>query len=267
MALTAAQLDDLADLLWKSIGDGDWFPPHLDGLTYDEALALQLRMLRRHEAAGATLSGWKVGLTSARVRQRFGGLDVRPFGYLDAAHTFCSGPGAVPEIAVAEIPAAAIETELCFTVGRRLSGSDVERGTVLAAMATVAAGYELNQRNPGTLTPDLTLAATARMHNWGIVEGSGVAADALDLADVRVRMTRIGPDGTRSDVLDERAGDHVDDHFVSIGLLARALDRHGRALEPGQKIITGAVGRFPARPGDTWRSEFSGVGTVEVRFT
>ena len=37
-------------------------------------------------------------------------------------------------------------------------------------------------------------------------------------------------------------------------------------LEPGQKIITGAVGRFPARAGQTWRSEFSGVGTVEVRF-
>ena len=53
---------------------------------------------------------------------------------------------------------------------------------------------------------------------------------------------------------------------MSIGLLARALDEHGVALEPGQKIITGAVGRFPAVPGDTWRSEFSGVGTVEVQF-
>ena len=41
---------------------------------------MQIRMLRRYEAAGATLAGWKVGLTSARARAALG-ADVRPFGF------------------------------------------------------------------------------------------------------------------------------------------------------------------------------------------
>lgn len=273
MPLAAAQLDDLADLLWTSIGTGDWFPPQLDGLTLDEALALQLKVLRRHQAAGAVLAGWKVGLTSARVRAGYGGIDVRPFGYLDAEHVLRGGPDD-PALTVdlRAVAGAAIETELCFTVGERLTGADLGPDAVRAGLAGVAAGYELNQRNPGTLQPDLVLGATARMFNWGIVEGGGVelggtGAGTVDLAGTRVRMARTDAAGTTTIELDERAGDHVDDHLVSIGLLARALDAHGMALEPGQKIITGAVGRFPATPGDTWRSDFSGVGTVEVRFT
>lgn len=286
MALTPAELDAMAGHLWASVHAGDRFPPFLAGISYDDALALQVRFLRRHLEAGAVLSGWKVGLTSARVRASFGGIDVRPFGYLDAAHTLPSGT----EVAVGAIPAAAIETEFCFTVGERLSGRDLSPAAVQAGLATVAAGYEINQRPAGTLKPDLAMGATARMYNWGIVVGSGrPAADcsAAELADVRVTMTCLdgtpahdataGHDtnaaGTPADDpgagrrLDERAGDHVDDHYLSIGLLARALADHGLALEPGQKIITGAVGRFPAQPGQRWRSDFAGVGTVEVQFT
>jgi hypothetical protein len=51
----------------------------------------------------------------------------------------------------------------------------------------------------------------------------------------------------------------------SIGPPARALEQQGTAPAPGQETITGAVGRVPVAPGETWRSEPSGAGTVEVR--
>lgn len=267
MSLTAAQLDDLAPRLWAAVQEGDRFPPMLEGVSYDEGLALQVRLLRLHQAEGAVLAGWKVGLTSARAREQFGGVDVRPFGYLDADHVLASGAS----VEVAAIPRAAVETELCFTIGERLFGRDLTGDEVRDALATVSAGYEINQRQPGTLRPDLAMGAAARMYNWGIVEGSGGSPADLhragfDLADVEVSMSWAGADGVATPVLRQRAGDHVDDHYVSIGLLARALADYDLALEPGQKIITGAVGRFPAEAGQTWRSEFSGVGTVEVRF-
>lgn len=268
MALTPAELDDLAPRLWAAVQAGDRFPALLEGISYDDGLALQVRLLRLHQAEGAVHAGWKVGLTSARAREQFGGVDVRPFGYLDAGHVLASGAS----VDVADIPRAAVETELCFTVGERLLGRDLTVDQVRGALVTVAAGYEINQRQAGTLRPDLAMGAAARMYNWGIVEGSGVSPAELhragfDLADAVVTMSWAGADGMPTPVLRERAGDHVDDHYVSIGLLARALADYDLALEPGQKIITGAVGRFPAEAGQTWRSEFSGVGTVEVRFT
>jgi 2-keto-4-pentenoate hydratase len=268
MPLSPDDLDRLASLLWSSMQAGDHFPPALDGLGYDDGLALQVRLLRRHQESGAVLSGWKVGLTSARARDAFGGIDVRPFGYLDAAHTLTSG-ATVP---VAGITAAAVETEFCFTIGERLVGAGLSVDAVRAAVSRVAAGYEINQRPPGTLRPDLAMGAAIRMFNWGIVEGSGASPDRLaadgveDLADVVITMTCVDGEGTHMR-LRERTGDHVDDHYHSIGLLAAALADHDLALEPGQKIITGAVGRFPAAAGQIWRSDFAGVGTVEVQFT
>lgn len=261
MALTDAELDALAPRVWDAVCQGDRFPPELAGIDYDDGLALQVRLLRLHERDGATLSGWKVGLTSAKARASFGGVDLRPFGYLEASRTLTSGA----RVTVAAIPHAAVETELCFTVGERLYGGDLTPAQVRAAIATVAAGYEINQRQRGTLKPDLAMGASARMYNWGIVEGGGCHPDEVDLAEIVVTMTCHDLAGT-SERLRERAGDHVDDSYLSIALLARGLARHGLALEPGQKIITGAVGRFPAEAGQSWRSEFSGVGTVEVQF-
>jgi 2-keto-4-pentenoate hydratase len=262
MTLSPAELDALADRVWDAARAGDRFPAVLAGISYEDGLALQVRLLRLHEREGAVLSGWKVGLTSARARDAFGGLDVRPFGYLDAAHTLSSGA----DVAVATIPKPAVETELCVTVGERIAGSGLTASAVRTRLSRVAAGYEINQRPPGTLTPDLAMGAVARMYNWGIVEGSGCDPGAVDLNGVVVSMTVLDADGETLQ-LQERAADHVDDHYESIARLAAALDTVGLALEPGQKIITGAVGRFPARPGQTWRSEFSGVGSVEVRFT
>ncbi len=268
MALTPEQLDELAPRLWDAVASGDRFPPFLAGISYDDGLGLQVRMLRRHLQHGAVLAGWKVGLTSARARSQFGGIDVRPFGYLDADHVLRSGA----TVEIGSVPRAAVETELCFTVAERLFGSDLSAEQVRAGLATVAAGYEINQRQRGSLKPDLAMGAAARMYNWGVVEGTGASPAELhragfDLADAVVTMSWSGADAVPTPALRERAGDHVDDHYLSIALLARALADYDLALEPGQKIITGAVGRFPAEPGQTWRSEFSGVGTVEVRFT
>jgi 2-keto-4-pentenoate hydratase len=45
------------------------------------------------------------------------------------------------------------------------------------------------------------------------------------------------------------------------------LAAHGRALEPGHKVITGAFARFDAAAGQRWRAVYDGIGEVEVTFT
>jgi 2-keto-4-pentenoate hydratase len=250
-----ADLDALADRLAAAIAAGDHYPDWLVGhLDLDAALGVQVRLLRKALAAGAVLSGWKVGLTSDRARTALGS-DARPFGYLLAETTFPTGA----EIDTSQVRAPSIEAEFLFTIGSRLSGPSVGRDEVKAAVARVAAGYELNERRPGTARPDLPAMATDRMTQWGIVEGGGITPGDLDLDAVRVTMWC--DDQER---LSARSGDEVDDHYSSIARLVTELDRFGLALEPGQKVITGALGRFDLQAGERWRATFEGIGTVAI---
>jgi 2-keto-4-pentenoate hydratase len=247
----------IAQRLWGDIQRGDHFPGWLaDQLDLEAALAVQVALLGEQRRSGEFLSGWKVGLTSERARQALGS-DTRPFGYLLASHTFRSGA----QVDASAIRHGSIEPEFLFTIGARLAGPDLGPADVRAGTARVAAGFELNERRPGSVRPDLALMATDRMTQWGIVEGDGVDPAGIDgsLDDVRVRLSCDGVER-----LAVRGGDEVDDHWTSIARLVAVLDRHGLALEPGQKVITGGLSRFDLAPGQRWRAEFDGVGAVEV---
>ncbi len=256
--LSDAELDEVAERLAGDIANGDHFPAWLgERLDLDGALAVQLRLLRRRLDDGEQLAGWKVGLTSERARAALG-ADVRPFGYLLASHVFASG---------ADIPAStvrhpSIEVEFLFTVARPLRGASVTAAEARSAVDRVAAGFELNERRAGSTRPDLLAMATDRMTQWGIVEGGGTDPHGVDLNDVMVRMWCDGEERIAA-----RSGDEVDDHWTSIARLAAELDRQGLGLEPGQKVITGALGRFDLAPGQRWRGSFERIGDVEIRAT
>ncbi len=251
-------VEALVERLWQARRAGDHCPSWLVGaLSLDLALDVQLGLLARRIAEGERLAGWKVGLTSERARKALG-ADVRPFGYLLASRAFASGA----RIAAASIRGLSIEPELCFCVARPLAGRDVAREQVLAAIERVAAGFELNERRAGTARPDLGAMVTDGLTHWGIVEGSGVALPADgDLSRVRCALER---DGAR--VYQGVSGDELDDHIESLRRLVAVLSAHGRALEPGQKVITGAFARFDAAPGQRWRAVYDGIGEVEVSF-
>jgi 2-keto-4-pentenoate hydratase len=257
-AMSDRDLEAVAERLAAAIADGDHFPPWLPGsLDLDGALAVQLRLLHRDLLAAEQLAGWKVGLTSERARRAVG-ADVRPFGYLLASHVFASGA----EIPASSIRHASIEAEFLFTMARPLRGRDVTPVDARAAIDHVAAGFELNERRAGSARPDLVALATDRMTQWGVVEGTGIDPRGVELNDVVVRMWC--DDNER---VAARSGDEVDDHWNSIARLAVELDRYDMGLQPGQKVITGALARFDLAPGERWRATFDGIGDVTIRST
>lgn len=253
------QVDALVERLWQARKAGDHSPAWLVGaLTLEQALDVQLGLLARRRAEGERLAGWKVGLTSDRARKALG-VDARPFGYLLASRVFASGA----QLPAASVRAPSIEPELCFTVGRRLAGSDVSREQVTAAIARVAAGFEINERRAGSARPDFGAMVTDCLTQWGIVEGTGAALPADgDLSGVRCTLARDG-----AQVYTGVSRDELDDHLESLRRLVAGLAAHGQALEPGQKVITGAFARFDAGPGQRWRAIYAGIGEVEVSFT
>ena len=183
--MTLEELDDVAEKYWAARQTGDYAPTWLaNKLSLEDGLALQIRMLRRYEANGAQLAGWKVGLTSERARTMLG-ADVRPFGYiLQVLRT----PAAVQ---AADVRRPSVEPEFVFTVGSRLGGAEVSAQDARAAMARISAGYELNEQRTGSVPkPDLPLFVADRLSQWAIVEGASVAlaGSSFDPNAVVVRM-------------------------------------------------------------------------------
>ncbi len=264
---------DLADRVWAARTAGDFAPAWLVGhLSLEQALDLQLDLLARKQAAGARLGGWKVGLTSERARRMLG-ADERPFGHVLADRVIPSGT----TLDTATMHHPSVECELCVTIGRTIGGPGTPaptRDELFAAIERVSAGFELNERRPGSAKADFTTMVADCLTNWGIVVGSGVAPPSADaLNGITISLTCNGEERYRGVSRDE-----LDDHVTSLGRLVETLAAHGRALEAGMVVITGAVCRFDVAPGETWRATYGGlggnsngsaddVGVVEVTFT
>jgi 2-keto-4-pentenoate hydratase len=254
----AAELDALAERLAAARATGDYFPEWLNGkLTLGDALGVQIRLLDKALASGETLAGWKVGLTSPRARAALG-ADVRPFGFV--LGKYCLSSGATVEAASISRPA--IEPELCFTFGSDVSSVDSSVADVRRAVATVSAGYEINEGRRGSVRPDLPAMVSDRLTQWGIVVGEGVPASGVDVNGIRCTLSKNG-----EQVYSGVSRDELDDHYESLRRLVVELGQQGRGIEAGARVITGAFARFDAAAGERWHAEYDGVGSVEVSFT
>lgn len=252
-------LQQASELIWSEARAGRFFPEALRGrLTLAEALRVQLGVRDRKIAAGGEQAGWKVGLTSARVRQRYG-TDARPFGHIMAADVYPSG-STVP---LARFPHAAIEPELCFTVGTTLRGPGVTPMQARAAVAAVGAAFELNQ-NRAQGVADFPLNVADNLSQWGLVTG-----DTLSPLPTAFDFTGASMACRCDDKLIAQAvgdAEHIDDHFLSLSILANMLASHGEALEAGMRVITGSFSKHDVAQAQVWRARFSGIGEVAVRF-
>lgn len=248
-----------ADLIFNEARAGYWFPAALRGtLTLDTALRTQLAVRNRKMGMGRAQGGWKVGLTSSRVRKRHG-TDARPFGHIMADDIYPSGA----TLSLLRFPHASIEPELCFTIGETLTGPGITPARVRKAVAAVSPGFELNQdRAQGV--KDFGLSVADNLSQWGIVTGTPLQPlpDALDLSSITVTLRR------GSDVVAQTQGgpETIDDHFLSLSILANTLAAYGESLNAGMRVITGSFAKVPVHAGETWSAEYSGIGELSASF-
>lgn len=251
-------IDEAADLIVDGYRRKEFFPLSLRGkLSFDEALRLQIAVLNRLLDQGEELAGWKIGLTSPSVRERFG-TDRQPFGYLLRRGLIPSGN----EIDLDDIAVdAGIEAELCFVMGTDLKGTRITPEQARAAVGGVAPGMEINQRRDGGIL-DFTLSVADNLTQWAVVHGETLPLPADFVSDELVfRMERNGH--LEASMLGR---DVIDDHFLSIATLANILGEYGLDLKAGQRLITGSFSKHDPARGDRWRASFEGIGSCEVRF-
>lgn len=216
----------------------------LAGLSLDEGLALQLRVLDSLVASGEELGGWKVGMTSGPSLNRMG-EGFRPFGYILKRRIFQSGA----TVALQPAGPAGIEPELCFRVEKPLSGA-VTREAARAAVSGAIPSFELLAfRIQGKETHGATIADD--LMQWGLVLGT----ESTWRGEIGEMEAELHHDGKVVAKVGPRFA--IDDPFESIATLCRQLDRFGRGLKPGEHIITGAFHKTALVPG-RWTAEFKG---------
>ena len=243
--------DDLIEAFWQARQRGEYFPAaYYNALTIDQAYDIQLGLIARRTAQGETHIGWKVGLTAPAIQKQFG-FHEPVFGCV--LHTDPSGHAFAP----ADLIAPGFENELCMRLGKDLSGN-VTLEQARDAVAAVHPSLEIIETR-GPFTEQIALALADNAQQKTCILGAPVPLPA-DLTSITARVLINGADvatGTGDAVL----GNPLN----SLVWLASKLASRGRRLSAGDIVMTGSFTRqFPITPGDTIRTEFSGIGAVET---
>jgi 2-keto-4-pentenoate hydratase len=233
------------------------------------AYAVQRELVRRRRAAGATVVGRKIGLTSPAVQRQLG-VDQPDYGVLfadmDVSAKSASSVGDVTGRA-ATVPGERLlqpkaEAEIAFVLAADLLGDDPDE--VRRAVGYAVAALEI---------------VDSRVAGWDITITDTVADNAssglfvlserrLPLADFEPRKVemRLYADG---ELVSEGTGAAcLGDPLTALGWLACTARDLGDPLRAGQVVLSGALGPMVATPpGTALRAEITGLGEVSARVT
>ncbi len=264
--LEPAQRASAADRLWTAEQERAPIEPLTDtypGIDVVDAYEIQLLNVRRRLSSGARIVGHKVGLSSP-VMQQMMGVDEPDYGHLlDSMVLSQQAPIPVDRYCYPRI-----EVEIAYVLGASLPGEGCTEEDVLAATEYVVPSVEL---------------IDSRIVDWRIRLADTIADNASSagviLGDERQRLAgrRVaGRDVADIDVV-LYAGDQevargntsavLGDPTTAVAWLARKVAGFGVTLEAGHVILPGSCTRaVDVHPGETYRAEFTGLGTVTARF-
>ena len=228
------------------------------------AYAVQSIIIGDRVAAGATVVGRKIGLTSVAVQKQLG-VDQPDFGMLFADMAVCDGEPVAP----GRVLQAKVEAEIAFIMSSDLAGADVSRDDVLAATGHIAPALEIldtrvQRRDPATGHVRNVIDTIAdNAANAGIVLGD------RHLDPVRTDMRWMGAIVRRDDVVEETGlgAGVLGDPVMGIVWLVHRMARYGQKLRRGDVVLSGSFIRpIETAPGVLIHADFGPYGEVSCRF-
>jgi 2-keto-4-pentenoate hydratase len=225
----------------------------------EAAYAVQQLVMANRLADGATVTGWKIGLTSTAVQSQLG-VDRPDFGVL-------LDDMAVPEghlVPIDRLLQPKVEAELAFVLSHDVDEPGTGPQDIRTHVASVAPALEIvDSRIDGwDITYGDTVADNASSGLY-VIGSTAVRLSDVTPADVTMTMTRDGEPVSRG-----RGADCLGDPLAALHWLAVTMVRLGSPLRAGQVVLSGALGPMVAvRGGEHFAAELSGVGRVSVSFT
>lgn len=227
----------------------------------EDAYAVQAAWTELRLARGERVVGRKIGLTSRAMQEQLG-VREPDYGTLWASRYFPATGGRVTFPADLFLQPR-VEGEIAFLIGRRLQGPGVTLQEVLASTEAVAAAIEV---------------VDSRIADWRITLADTVADNASFGAftvgpwsrawlyrDLRLTGMLVSHNGV--EVVQGIGAAALGHPARAVAWLANKLAEFGVSLEPGDIVLSGALGRaVPVAAGDTISVEFDGQPVLVARF-
>jgi len=263
--LDASTVESLAAQLQEARRSGTQlrhFSRAYPAMTIDDGYAIQRAWVRRELAAGRTIKGRKIGLTS-RAMQQASQITEPDFAPLMDDMFFA--PGDIP---INRFIAPRIEVELAFVLARPLGGPGVTLDQVLAATDYVMPAIEIidariEQFDRDTRAPRKVFDTISDFAaNAGVIPGGvRMKPDALDLRWVGAVLEK-------NDVVEETglAAGVLGHPGIGVAWLADKIAPYGERLEAGDFVLSGSFTRpTTAVAGDRFRVDYGTLGVIEFR--
>jgi 2-oxo-hept-3-ene-1,7-dioate hydratase len=240
------------------------FSTRFPGMTVDDGYAIQREWVKLELAAGRSIRGRKIGLTSRAMQLASQITEPDHAPLLD--DMFFEPGGDIPR---ERFIAPRIEVEFAFVLGRPLLGPGVTIHQVLAATEYVSPAVEIidariEQFDRDTKAPRKvqdTISDFAA--NAGIVLGGRpVRPDALDLRWAGAMLFKNG-------VIEETGlGAAVLGHpALGVAWLANKIAPYDERLNEGDVVLAGSFTRpIGAVAGDVFQADFGALGAFGFRF-
>ncbi|MGW3497431.1 2-keto-4-pentenoate hydratase [Streptomyces sp. NPDC001020] len=223
------------------------------------AYAVQRRLTERRLAAGAVVTGRKIGLTSPVVQRQLG-VDQPDFGVL-FADMDVSDRAQVPMNRLLQPKA---EAEIAFVLAADLDGDNLDLAAVRAAVDYATPALEIVDSRIADW--DITLADTVADNASSGLYVLGESRLPLSAFEPREAVMRMHIDGALVSEGDGAAC--LGDPLYALLWLARTARALGDPLRAGQLVLSGALGPMAViAPGVTVSAEISGLGPVTATFT
>lgn len=223
------------------------------------AYAVQSVLVGDRVAAGASVVGRKIGLTSPAVQQWLG-VDTPDFGVLLDDMEYAEGQ-VVP---MSRLMQPRAEAEIAFVLGDDLAEGPFTAESVRSAVDHARAAIEIVDSRVRDWDVKLadTVADNASSGLYVLGEGR-LTLDDFVPADVAMRMTCDG-----EEVSTGTGAACLGDPLNALAWLAAAALEHGEPLRAGQVVLSGALGPVhPVPHGAVVRAEITGLGTVTATFS
>lgn len=231
-------------------------------ITQAEALALQLAVKRRRQAAGDRIVGHQASFTSAGVRKLFPDAPSPMVGTLLASLIRNSG-----DTVKLDSSTVYVESEIGVLLKKDLEGPNLSQAEVLAAIEAFLPGIEIAPLRPGVVEGKYSwphMIAVQKAAGGYFVLGDRLTSPSK--LDIRLEGCVVTMNGERSTgaVGLEAMGSPLN----VIAAMARKLSEIGEKLHKGQLLFTGSLPppqSILATDAEA-RLEFQTLGSVSVRF-
>ncbi len=260
---TIQQLAAELDQSERSRVQVEHFSKRHPGMTIEDGYAISRAWVAMKIAAGRTVRGHKIGLTS-RAMQISSQIDEPDYGTLLDDMFF--SPGDIPW---ARFIAPRVEVELAFVLKKKLEGTRISIDDVLDATDCVTPAIEIIDarieqfdRHTKVMRKVFDTISDNAANAGIVLGGRKVLPRAVDLPWCGAILRQNGA------VEETGLAAGVQGHpAVGVAWLAQKLAPWGECLQAGEVVLAGSFTRpVAARPGDVFDADYGPLGRFEFTF-